>query len=334
MNRTKRLQSRITAGRFTLPVAILLSAVCWIVAGVLLPTLPAPAGTYPLWQNLGRLELLDSWAGYPISFLLYALIGYFLIALNNTYAIIRMRASVQTAIYILLVSVCPMLHPLQAGDVASVAFLVSLFFLFGAYQHPRPAGGMFYSFLFIGLGSLFYPQLTLFAPVLWLGAYSFQALTPRSFMGSLLGWWLPYWFLLGHAYYHDEMGLFCAPFIELATFQGFGLQSYSLWEVVTLAYLFLLFAVSSIHCLVAGYEDKIRTRSYLHFLIFLSLCIFGYILLQPSQTVRLLPVLLIGVSILTGHLVALTNSRASNVFFIFALVGVFCLFGFNVWMLL
>ena len=85
---------------------------------------------------------------------------------------------------------------------------------------------------------------------------------------------------------------------------------------------------------VAGYEDKIRTRSYLHFLIFLTFCIFVYILLQPAQTFHLLPLLLIGVSILTGHFVVLTNSRASNVFFICALTGLILLFGFNVWMLL
>lgn len=98
-----------------------------------------------------------------------------------------------------------------------------------------------------------------------------------------------------------------------------------------MGYLFLLFIVSSVHCLVAGYEDKIRTRSYLHFLIFLTFCIFVYILLQPAQTFHLLPLLLIGVSILTGHFVVLTNSRASNVFFICALAGLILLFGFNVW---
>ena len=40
-------------------------------------------------------------------FILYSVIGYFLIGLNNAFAIIRMRASVQTAIYFLLISVCP-----------------------------------------------------------------------------------------------------------------------------------------------------------------------------------------------------------------------------------
>ena len=83
---------------------------------------------------------------------------------------------------------CPALHPVYAGDFASIAFLISLFFLFKGYQHPRPAGTMFYSFLFIGLGSLFFPQLTLFIPLYWIGAYGFQALTPKSFFGSLIGW--------------------------------------------------------------------------------------------------------------------------------------------------
>lgn len=289
--------------------------------------------SYTLWETITG-NRLPMWASAPLSFLLYGVIGYFLIELNNAYAIIRMRASVQTAIYFLLLSACPALHQLYAGDIASAAFLVSLFFLFKGYQHPRPAGILFYSSLFIGAGSLFFPQLTLFIPVFWIGAYSFQALTSRSFFGSLVGWMLPYWFLLGHAYFHDRMELFYQPFIELATFQPISLWKFPSWEIFTLGYLFLIFVVSSAHCLVAGYEDKIRTRSYLHFLIFLTFCIFVYILLQPALVLHLLPLLLIGVSILAGHFAVLTNSRASNVFFICAFAGLILLFGCNVWMLL
>ena len=333
MIRSKRLQNRITAGRFTLPAAILLSLFCWILTSILLPELQAIKSNYPLWDTIID-GYIPAWASTPLSFIFYGVVGYFLIELNNTFAIIRMRASVQTAIYFLFISVCPALHPVYAGDFASIAFLISLFFLFKGYQHSRPAGTMFYSFLFIGLGSLFFPQLTLFIPLYWIGAHSFQALTPKSFFGSLVGWALPYWFLLGHAYFYDEMGLFYQPFIELATFHPINLWDFPLWEIATLGYLFVLYLVSSIHCLVAGYEDKIRTRSYLHFLIFLSFCIFAYILLQPVLTVHLLPLLLIGVSILTGHFVVLTNSRASNVFFICALAGLVLLFGFNIWTLL
>lgn len=322
MIRSKRLQNRITAGRFTLPAAVFLSLFCWVLTSILLPEIPVMKSNYPLWETIYN-DWIPTWASAPLSFLLYGIIGYFLIELNNTFAIIRMRASVQTAIYFLLISVCPAMHQLYAGDIASTAFLISLFFLFKGYQHPHPAGILFYSFLFIGAGSLFFPQLTLFIPIFWIGAYSFQALTPKSFFGGLIGWTLPYWFLFGHAYFYGEIELFYQPFIELVTFHPITLWNFPLWEIATLGYLFLLFIVSSVHCLVAGYEDKIRTRSYLHFLIFLTFCIFVYILLQPAQTFHLLPLLLIGVSILTGHFVVLTNSRASNVFSFVPLPGLY-----------
>lgn len=333
MIRGKRFQNKVTAGRLTLPVATLLSLFCWTLASAALPQLQVVDDGYPLWQAVNQ-SYIPTWASKTLGFLLYAIIGYFLIELNNAFTIIRMRASVQTSIYLLLISVCPVMHRLYAGNVASAAFLVSLFFLFRGYQHPRPAGALFGSFFFIGVGSLFFPQLMLFVPIFWIGAYSFQALTLKSFCGSVVGWFLPYWFLLGHAYFHDNMELFYQPFVQLCTFQSICWDALPLWRVATLGYLFLLFVVSGVRCFVAGYEDKIRTRSYLHFLIFLSFCIFVYIVLQPSQTVNLLPLLLIGVSILAGHLVALTNSKVSNLFFICMLVMLVLLFSFNIWTLL
>lgn len=115
------------------------------------------------------------------SFILYSVIGYFLIGLNNAFAIIRMRASVQTAIYFLLISVCPTMHILYAGDLVAVTFLIALYFLFKSYQQSKPASYLFHAFVFIGMGSLLFPQLIFFVPVFWIGAYSFQSLHPKSF---------------------------------------------------------------------------------------------------------------------------------------------------------
>ena len=269
--RNRRLQGRITAGRFTLPAVILICIVCWIGTSILLPAMSSEkeAG-YALWQSVCTLYL-PAWADRVISFMLYAAIGYFLIELNNTFAIIRMRASVQTSIYFLLVTICPGMHLLYAGDIAAVAFLISLFFLFKSYQHPRPVSYIFHSFVFIGAGSLLFPQLLYFIPLWLIGAYYFQSLTARSFCAALIGLSVSYWFLFGHAFFYGQMELFYQPFVELVHFQpvnpGKDLQ---LWELVTLGYLFILFIVSAAHCIVSGFEDKIRTRSYLHFLIFIN----------------------------------------------------------------
>ncbi len=332
MHRTKRLQNRITTGRFTLPAAILIAAACWISATFLLPEVKTPPNKYPFW-DIFRDSCIPAWADRLSSFVLYALIGYLLIQLNNTFAIIRMRASIQTAVYLLLVSVCPYLHTLQAGGLASAALLAALFFVFRSYQQAESTGTLFHAFVFIGLGSLLLPQLMLFMPVLWAGAYSFRSLHIKSLVASLVGWSVPYWFLLGYAFCCGQMELFYLPFKELTSFAPVQFD-FEPWQQVLLAYLLVLFIVSAAHCFAAGYEDKIRTRNYLHYLILLSLCLFVYIGLQPASAHHLLPSLLICVSLLTGHLFMLTNSLCSNLFFICALAGLFFLFGFNVWTLL
>lgn len=200
--RNKRLQGLVTAGRWTLPAAIFICTLCWVLTSVLLPELTMTAGEEGgsvLWQS-ARTLLLPAWAEHLVSFLIYAAIGYFLIELNNRFSIIRMRASVQTAIYFLLVTVCPEMHLLYAGNVAAITFLFSIYFLFKSYQQAQASGYLFYSFLFIGAGSILFPQLTFFS-VLWLfEAHRFQSLTFRSFCGALIGWTMPYWMLFGHAF--------------------------------------------------------------------------------------------------------------------------------------
>ena len=213
-------------------------------------------------------------------------------------------------------------------------FILHLF-LFKSYQQAQASGYLFYSFLFIGAGSILFPQLTFFS-VLWLfEAHRFQSLTFRSFCGALVGWTMPYWMLFGHAFFYDQIELFYHPFKELATFGDiFNLQILQPWELATLGYLFVLFIVSAAHCVVAGFEDKIRTRAYLQFLIDVTLFLFVLIVLQPSQCSNLLPLLMISNSILIGHLFVLTNNKTSNIFFIVATVCLILLFVFNVWTLL
>ncbi len=335
--RSKKLQNQVTTGRLTLPVVILICTLCWVSTYFLFPDLITSATQESLssfWQSARDL-LFPGWAEQIVSFLVYAVIGYFLIELNNQFGIIRMRASMQTAIYFLLVTACPEMHLLYAGDIAALAFLISIYFLFRSYQQSHSSGHLFYSFFFIGAGSILFPQLTILS-VLWLfESYRFQSLTPRSFCGALLGWTLPYWMLFGHAFFYNEMELFYRPFNQLLTFgEVFNLQILQPWELAILGYLLVMFIVSAVHCIAAGFEDKIRTRAYLQFLIDLTFFLFLLIALQPIYCSALLPLLIISSSILIGHFFVLTNSKSSNVFFIISLIGLILLFAFNIWTLL
>ena len=141
--------------------------------------------------------------------------------------------------------------------------------------------------------------------------------------------------LFGHAFFYNEMELFYRPFNQLLTIgEFFNLQILQPWELAILGYLLVMFIVSTVHCIAAGFEDKIRTRAYLQFLIDLTIFLFLLIALQPIYCSALLPLLIISNSILIGHFFVLTNSKSSNVFFIISLVGLILLFAFNIWTLL
>ena len=119
--RTQRFQNRVTAGRFTLPVAILLSVACWILSAILLPDLDVQKDNYPLWNTFCN-SCIPAWGNRLSSFILYSVIGYFLIGLNNAFAIIRMRASVQTGILFSIDFRLSEPARIYAGDLAAIVF--------------------------------------------------------------------------------------------------------------------------------------------------------------------------------------------------------------------
>ena len=328
----KFFQQLITTGRFTLPIAIFLAIICWIVAYIFIPELPKTESSYAIWQSV--VPALPWWSGRVIGLLCTLIIGYFLIYLNNTYLLIRRRASVQTSIYLLFISACPLLHAFYPADIAAIMLLFAMYNLFKCYQCQYTAGYVLNSFVFLGLGSLIFPQYTFFALIFLIGVSSICGLGIKNFLAAILGWSIPYLFLLTYAYCTNQMELFRQPFIELTTFQAFSIENLYNLQWITYIYFFIVFLVTGIYTLVNKNRDKLSARIYLRFIILLTFSIFVYIFLQPMHAINLLMLLLACISIIAAHFFVLTNSKASNLFFIGVVIGLTLLFGFNiVWML-
>lgn len=288
----RTLQQRLTSGRYTLPVALLVAVACRLAV------------------QPGTEDVLRLWAGLPV----HILTAWVLIVLNNAYGLVRQRASLQSAVFLLLVSLGPDLYGLQTGHVAGLAVAGSLFFLFRAYRSLSAPADLFLSMACLGVGSLVVPRLVFFMPMYWIGAYSLQALSARSFFGSLLGWMFPFWFLLGHAWFYGEMELFTAPFLAMGRF-GPLFQGLEGEQWATLGYLAALLLVSGGYMLGYGRDEKIRTRCCLQFMMGAGACFLVAMVLLPSLYVSLMPALAVCVSVLAGRLFVLTRSRAANVVF-------------------
>lgn len=302
----RSLKSRITAGRFTLPIAFLLAMAGWM--------------------------LSDGWeAGWPLPVSL--LTAYLLVLLNNFYSLIRVRASLQSSCYLLLTGCCTLLHHPSSGWLAGLAFLLSFFFFFHSYRNPEPQAALFHSFLMLGIGILLWPPLALLLPCYWIGAWLFSALQVRSFAASLTGLLMAFGCYFSYAYYMGILPDACRRLEEGFRFTWPSWSDATPWQWSFLGYLLLLFLLAAIRLSTHSYDEKLSTRSRLHFLMFVHLLLFVLAALQPAWIDTLLCLLPIGVSILAGHYFILARGRVANVCFLVALLLLLCLFIANLWIL-
>jgi len=328
----KRIQQRITTGKFVLPVVMLLSVVIWLGVYLIKPVAVFSQSSSLVWQLLAPFFLGKSFS-LLINLFLHAFIGYLLIELNNSFAIIRLRASIQTSFYFIVISACPELYSLQMGSVTALCMVGSIYFLFQSYQHAQPSGVIFYSWLFLGLSSLMIPQVLFLAPLYLIGAYNFQSLNPKSFFAGLIGLSVPFWFLFGYAFSFNNMEMLYRPFQELLNFVPINILALKGWQIATISYILIVFIVSVAHSLINGWQDKIRSRAYINFFSLLGTCLLVLLILQGQHFMVIFPFLLVCFSFLAGHFFALTHSRSSNIFFIFSLAGLAALLAYNLWML-
>ncbi|MCD8167151.1 MAG: hypothetical protein LUE93_14165 [Bacteroides sp.] len=327
----KRFQHRITTGRFTLPVVLCISIGCWVLLSLFVSGRNEGQGGASFWGTL--FGYLPRSVDQGLSWLLYTLIGYILIGINNAFSIIRVRASVQTSLFLMWVAVCNPLHRLSEGVFAALFTLLSLIFLFRSYQKERPQGDLFHSFLMLGVACFFVPEFVFLSLVLLWGAWSFQSLGPRSFFAAVVGWSLPWWFLFGHTYFHSNMELFTTPFLQMVSFEPLAFPEVDIRVLSMTGYIVFLWIIGSVHCAMTGYQEKIRTRTFLSFLILMSFFVWLYQLLQPGDFMAFLPLGMVLSAFVVGHFFAVTDSKSSNWLFRFSVAGILAFLVLNIWML-
>lgn len=304
--RENRFQVDITTGRLTLPVVILFCLIIW--------------GTgSSSWSDLGTLGIV-------------AFSGYLMIEMNTAFTLIRTRTTFPVCIYWYVISIFFFLHPFTWSNFVQLAFLLSVFQLFFSYECSHAQTHIFHAFLFIGLGSLLFPQLIYFSPLFAFSMITFRALSAKSFFASLLGLSIPYWFLFGYAFYFDEMHLFYAPVNEMLHFYSIDYTLLLPQEVLSEIFILFLLIISSLHYFQVAYMDKTKTRIYLSFLVFAGWWTTLFVVLQPQHLHQLLPIQCICTAFLSGHLFTLTRNRFSSYLFVVTFVIVMFLTLYHLWM--
>ena len=313
----KRPQNIIAEGGLTLPVAALFGIVVWLLSGLV---------QQRLWLQLAC----------------FVATVYVLIELTNQNALLRVRSRMVSSTFIVLSCAASFLLPQMTGGIVQFCFVVAFLLLFQTYQTSHSIGRTFYAFTAIGLASIAFVHVLWYVPVLWiLMATQLQSLNWRTWLTSLLGLAMPYWFaLLWFLLPFNLSDEWTTDFTPLADHFS-KLADIAIQSPIT-SHLFLggllvfiltiiLATIGMAHFWQYSFEDKIRIRLLYGFFTAMTAVTVLFILVQPQHFSVLMRLLMLCTSPLIAHVLTFTSSRLSNILFFVALALALALAVFNLW---
>ena len=257
-----------------------------------------------------------------------------MVLLNNSNALIRIYSRVISVTFLVLSCMACFLFPSLYGNLTQLCIVAFYLILFQSYQDKAAAGLTYYGFLCIGLTSLTFVHILYFVPFLWILMLScLQSFSLRTFFASLLGIITPYWLGICWLVYQGSLPLFVdhfAPLIRFHTPFDFSILNNS--QTTTFAFVILLAVIGTVHYWRTYYSDKIRTRQLFVIFIWIDLLTVAFICLQPQYYDPLIRILIINTAPLTGHFIALTHTKITNITFCLICITALLLTGYNLWM--
>ncbi len=294
----RRLQNRIAESRMALPVTL-----TYLAAFMVIQVL------------LGH----DTW----LQMALLAVSSVLMAELNNANALIRIYSRMVSCSFIVMTTAANFLLSSTNAGWAQMGLIVFFIFLLHAYQDGRATGWVFYAFATLSLASISFVHILYLVPLLWIVlATNIMALSPRTFLASLLGLMVPYWFIGAYAIVFQHLDWLSSHFAALAhPGNVFDLTVIDDHQALTFIFLMILAALGSVHFLMFSYQDKIRTRMIYEMFITLSFCCLLMMLVFPTLFNGFMSLAIVVIAPLIGHFLALTHSRVSNIVF-FVIIAV------------
>ena len=121
-------------------------------------------------------------------------------------------------------------------------------------------------------------------------------------------------------------------FTALTDFEEpFNLYGITGYQKATLGLIILMAVISTIHFIRKNYLDKIRTRMFYGFFIWMDLAALVFLLLQPQHFNAMLLIMILSTSPLIAHFVALTSTKLTNITFLVLSTATLLLTAYNLW---
>ena len=304
----KRTQNRIAESRWALPICAAYTLLICLISGLF---------SEGIWAQLA----------------LTAIATLLMVELNNRNSLIRIYSRMVSCSFLVMTMMTP--HKIESidGCLVSMCFVAFYLALCNAYQDKKATGYVLWAFAAIGVASIVWIQILLFIPVLWvLTATNILAMSLRTFVTSILGVIMPYWFLSAYYIYIGDIMPIVDHIATIANFEPlFIYKNCSINDFLPLCFIILLAITGSIHFLRTSYKDKIRTRMIYEMFITMSVATIVLILLQPQHANIATHLLIISTAPLIGHFLALTSTKIINIASLAIMATALVITALNLW---
>ncbi len=311
MNNTYHYTRRFNlSGTTTFVVVLLGCIVCWVASYLESVGYPVygEVAAPPLWNAICR-ALPGKAFTYLIGMLLMFGGAFLLHRANYILVLIREKTLLPFLFFVLFISTNPDFLPLKSTTLGVFCLVLAIYQLFTSYHNPEATGKAYNAALLIGIGSLLWIHILWFIPLFWIGMYNFRSLSLRTFLASLLGVSTVYWFLLAWCIWFRDFTPFTIPFAALFKTNFLFFTEISIAEWIGLGGVILLTAVSTVNIVTHEYEDVLRTRQFLYFLITMTVWAFALYLLYAQASEEFMETACIPMSILIAHFFTVVRNK-------------------------
>ena len=293
MLRKKRLQNKIAASRFSLPVTATLAALVWVAVGIIMDNI---------------------WAQFAFTIISTLL----MVELNNRNSLMRTYSRMVSCSFLMLITMASLPNPSMKASIVTMCFIAFTLIIWNSYQDRKAAGWAFYAYFCIGLASLVFIQVIYYLPILWLCMIFFtNCFSARTFLASLIGVIAPYWFVSGYFAYTDNLQALSDHFTAIIDYQElFDYSQITLHQILNYGFIVILGLLGTIHFIHSSYADKIRTRMIYDSFITLSIVTWVFMILQPQHENELCGIMIANTAPLIAHFITFTKGKITNIAFI------------------
>jgi hypothetical protein len=289
-----------------LPVA--LAVAVWV-------SVYAVHGEMHLKSGIPMFEVLFGWllkmpvASVIAAFAVLAFEAFLWNAFINKQGLLKQSSYFTATIYLLLYSSRPVLIGFYPSLLAALFLMLALKRLAESYKKEKALSEAFDAGVFIGIASLLYFPLTIFIVFLWIGLLTMRSIVWREWVVSLIGFLLPFGFMLGYysVFYSPEHFWYEKLLAPLGNYHK---PPFPGWEAITLVITLILTFLVCIFFYLKKISDNVVKNQKISALMVWFACFSGAsVLLSPERDGRAFSLLAIPLSFIYSNYFVRTKSR-------------------------